>query len=77
MLFLNNLWFYHSLSFRFKCDPFDTSASQTALVNAAQDLKNMQKAVGKIGVDGKLEESMSMPNIRGYGFVATPSPAPG
>ena len=63
--------------FRFKSDPFDSAASQTSLVQAAHDRANMQKAVGKVGVDGKLEQPMEPPKVLGYSFVSTPSPMPG
>lgn len=62
---------------RFNSDPFDSVASQSSLMKASQEHSNFQKAVGKIGVDGKLEQSSATPNVRGYNFVGTPSPAPG
>ena len=63
---------------RFYENPFDNYASQTAMIKATRDHANLQKAVGKIGIDGKLEQTDdSLANIRGYTFVATPSPAPG
>lgn len=32
---------------------------------------------GKVGVDGKEMMPLATPKVNGYGFVATPSPAPG
>lgn len=46
-------------------------------MQAAQDKANMQKAIGKVGVDGKLEQPIETPQVKGYSFVATPSPMPG
>ena len=63
--------------FRFKSDPFNSTASQTAMAKASQEQADMKKAVGKIGVDGKLEDANQTPNVQGYSFVGAPSPAPG
>ena len=63
---------------RFNENPFDNYASQAAMIKATRDHANLQKAVGKIGIDGKLEQTDdSLANLGGYTFVATPSPAPG
>ena len=45
----------------------------TAQSAAAQ----VQLKLGKIGHDGKELMPEQSPQINGYGFVATPSPAPG
>ncbi|XP_065663372.1 splicing factor ESS-2 homolog [Hydra vulgaris] len=62
---------------RFKSDPFDSAASHASLVRATQDLSSLRKKTGKVGVDGHLEHQNVTPTVQGYGFVATPSPAPG
>ena len=60
---------------RFQSNPFDGRKNKDTLKQAAVDKANLHS--GKIGHDGK-ELQMSMtPTVNGYGFVATPSPAPG
>ena len=65
------------ICFRFKSDPFDSVASHASLVRATQELSSLRKKTGKVGVDGHLEHQNATPTVQGYGFVATPSPAPG
>ena len=59
---------------RIKSNPFvpqkNKETSQTGIVKAP-------KSTGKIGPDGKEIMPQQMPAVQGYGFVATPSPAPG
>lgn len=63
---------------RFKSDPFDNQVSQAALMKASQIQANLKKTIGKIGVDGKLEnQDMEAGDVGGYQFVPQPSPAPG
>ena len=62
---------------RFQADPFDSYSSKQAMLEAVQSHSEMQKAVGKVGVDGKIEQTTDTPMVRGYGFIAPPSPAPG
>jgi len=47
------------------------------MAKASQEQADLKKAVGKIGVDGKLEDGNQTPNVQGYSFVGAPSPAPG
>uniref|UniRef100_A0A0A9YSI1 Protein DGCR14 n=1 Tax=Lygus hesperus TaxID=30085 RepID=A0A0A9YSI1_LYGHE len=58
----------------FRSKPFDESENKERI----QDLAIIQARTldGKIGVDGK-EVVSDVPKINGYGFVKTPSPAPG
>ena len=60
---------------RFDGDPFNSVSCKAALNEAATEHANIKKQVGKIGADGKVEAAT--PKVQGYGFVATPSPAPG
>ena len=48
-------------------------------MKASEEQASMRKAVGKIGVDGKMEEGAGgeTPGMRGYQFVGTPSMTPG
>ena len=62
---------------RFNADPFNSFACKAALTEAASVNANIKKQVGKVGVDGSLEAASVTPTAKGYGFVATPSPAPG
>jgi len=60
---------------RFKDDPFKDGLVQTKL---AQKINENKNAAGeKIGHDGKSVIPQESPRVRGYGFVATPSPMPG
>lgn len=36
-----------------------------------------QRSTGKIGPDGKEILPQQLPTVQGYGYIATPSPAPG
>ena len=65
--------------FRFREDPFNSNAGRQALMKASEEQASMRKAVGKIGVDGKMEEGAGgeTPGMRGYQFVGTPSMTPG
>ncbi|BFZ19112.1 hypothetical protein BsWGS_22151 [Bradybaena similaris] len=60
---------------RFRHCPFSNSKSREAMQKAAsfQALINQ----GKIGHDGKEIQASQSPQVNGYGFVGTPSPAPG
>eukprot|EP00112_Aurelia_sp_Birch-Aquarium-sp1_P017013 Seg3906.3 transcript_id=Seg3906.3/GoldUCD/mRNA.D3Y31 product="Splicing factor ESS-2" protein_id=Seg3906.3/GoldUCD/D3Y31 len=60
---------------RFDGDPFNSVSCRVALNEAASEHANIKKQVGKIGADGNVEAAT--PKVKGYGFVATPSPAPG
>jgi len=62
---------------RFAHDPFNSVSCKTALSEAANEHSDMKRQVGKIGVDGALEAPNATPKVKGYGFLATPSPAPG
>ena len=60
---------------RFQITPFDEQQSQRTIHEAASvQALYMQ---GKIGVDGKEILPQESPKVNGYGFTATPSPAPG
>lgn len=60
---------------RFKNDPFpDESCDGKLAAAAATRLATKQ---GKIGVDGLVQGASETPRVNGYGFVVTPSPAPG
>ena len=56
-------------------NPFDESRSKEQVQQAAssQAIANF----GKIGHDGKEMVPAESPKVGGYGFVGTPSPAPG
>ncbi|XP_077534147.1 ess-2 splicing factor homolog [Haemaphysalis longicornis] len=56
--------------------PFDESANRAALAQAAD--AQAKALEGKLGVDGReLLPGTGSPKVGGFGFVATPSPAPG
>ena len=60
---------------RFKAAPFDTEKNKKQLLEAAMtQAKTLQ---GRIGADGKEILPSATPKVNGYGFVVTPSPAPG
>ncbi|KAL7986814.1 hypothetical protein Chor_013097 [Crotalus horridus] len=59
---------------RFLKDPFSQAVSKTQLQQAAA--LNAQYKQGKVGPDGKELIPQESPKVNGYGFVATPSPAP-
>lgn len=51
-------------------------------MKASVDQASMRKAIGKIGVDGRMEETApgadgAPPGTKGYQFVGTPSMTPG
>nr|XP_021138611.1 protein DGCR14 [Columba livia] len=60
---------------RFVKDPFCQAVSKSQLQQAAA--LNAQYKQGKVGPDGKELIPQESPKVNGYGFVATPSPAPG
>ncbi|KAL4222927.1 DiGeorge syndrome critical region protein 14 [Mactra antiquata] len=60
---------------RFHLNPWNSHKSKEVLKQAASDKALMHS--GKIGHDGKEVEVTMTPKVNGYGFVATPSPAPG
>ncbi|XP_059839219.1 splicing factor ESS-2 homolog [Hypanus sabinus] len=60
---------------RFQSDPFSQTLSRSQLQQAAA--LNAQFKQGKVGPDGKELIPQESPKVNGYGFVRTPSPAPG
>ncbi|XP_071066025.1 splicing factor ESS-2 homolog isoform X2 [Dasypus novemcinctus] len=60
---------------RFLKDPFSQALSRSQLQQAAA--LNAQHKQGKVGPDGKELIPQEPPRVGGFGFVATPSPAPG
>ncbi|XP_053443491.1 splicing factor ESS-2 homolog isoform X1 [Nycticebus coucang] len=60
---------------RFLGDPFSQALSRCQLQQAAA--LNAQHKQGKVGPDGKELIPQESPRVGGFGFVATPSPAPG
>ncbi|XP_075072192.1 splicing factor ESS-2 homolog [Mixophyes fleayi] len=60
---------------RLQKDPFSQALSKTQLQHAAA--LNAQYKQGKVGPDGKELIPQESPKVNGFGFVATPSPAPG
>jgi len=56
-------------------NPFNTDKNKESLTQAASALAKIQP--GRIGPDGKEILPAQSPKVGGYGFVATPSPAPG
>ncbi|MBN3287016.1 ESS2 factor, partial [Polyodon spathula] len=60
---------------RFQGDPFSKALSKTQLQQAAA--LNAQFKQGKVGPDGKDLLAQDSPKVNGYGFLGTPSPAPG
>lgn len=60
---------------RLQHNPFDERQSKETITELA---KSQAKVLsGKIGVDGNVVDSQIGPNVRGFGFVKTPSPCPG
>lgn len=53
--------------------PENTCSEQLAMATATHNAAQR----GKIGVDGHLQKPTETPKVNGYGFVGTPSPAPG
>ena len=60
---------------RFTESPFNVDRSKESLTQAASAQARVQP--GRIGPDGKEILPAQSPKVGGYGFVATPSPAPG
>ncbi|XP_005102187.1 splicing factor ESS-2 homolog [Aplysia californica] len=60
---------------RFQHAPFNTTKSKEAMQQAASFKALINK--GKIGHDGKEMLQSQSPQVNGYGFMRTPSPAPG
>ncbi|KAI8783043.1 protein DGCR14 [Biomphalaria glabrata] len=60
---------------RFQYNPFNNARSKEAMQKAASFKALINQ--GKIGHDGKEIQPSQSPQVNGYGFVATPSPAPG
>ena len=60
---------------RFVVDPFNQEKSKETITQAASFQAMMLQ--GKVGADGKDILPTQSPHVAGYGFVATPSPAPG
>lgn len=61
---------------RLEQSPFDENANKEALAQAAN--AQAKALEGKLGVDGReLQPGTASPKVGGFGFVATPSPAPG
>ncbi|KAL3857379.1 hypothetical protein ACJMK2_012054 [Sinanodonta woodiana] len=60
---------------RFKGRPWNERQSKTLLKQAASEKAHVNQ--GRIGHDGKEVILQQSPMVNGYGFVATPSPAPG
>lgn len=60
---------------RFSGDPFSKALNKSQIQQAAA--LNAQFKQGKVGPDGKELIPHESPSVNGYGYVATPSPAPG
>ncbi|KAH9525453.1 Splicing factor ESS-2 [Bulinus truncatus] len=60
---------------RFQYNPFNNARSKEAMQRAASFKALINQ--GKIGHDGKEIQPSQSPEVNGFGFVATPSPAPG
>lgn len=60
---------------RFVGDPFSKALNKSQIQQAAA--LNAQFKQGKVGPDGKELIPHESPNVNGYGFERTPSPAPG
>lgn len=60
---------------RLACNPFNEQQNKETIHQLAS--QQAQALEGKIGVDGKELTLNSTPKVNGYGFVKTPSPAPG
>jgi len=59
----------------FTRNPFDEQQNRETIHLLAQS--QAQTLEGKIGVDGKELIHSETPKVNGFGFVKTPSPAPG
>ncbi|GAB5579290.1 splicing factor ESS-2 homolog isoform X2 [Prionailurus iriomotensis] len=63
---------------RFLRDPFSQALSRSQLQQAAAlNAQTSSHKQGKVGPDGKELIPQDSPRVGGFGFVATPSPAPG
>jgi len=60
---------------RFTATPFNADKNKQSLSGAAS--AQARVLAGQIGPDGKEILPAQSPRVGGYGFVATPSPAPG
>ncbi|XP_074642191.1 splicing factor ESS-2 homolog [Tubulanus polymorphus] len=60
---------------RFKSNPFNVSKNKETIANAASTQAIVRH--GRVGADGKELLPLTSPHVNGFGFVATPSPAPG
>ena len=60
---------------RFTVAPFNVDKNKQSLSGAAA--AQTRVVAGQIGPDGKEILPAQSPRVGGYGFVATPSPAPG
>lgn len=60
---------------RFSGNPFAVSTHKSNMAQAVAQQASKQQ--GKIGPDGKELVTAEGATVNGYGFVATPSPAPG
>ena len=60
---------------RFTSNPFATGENSKSIKDAANTQTSL--LLGKVGVDGKEVLPRATPTVNGYGFVATPTPAPG
>ncbi|CAL1569432.1 unnamed protein product [Knipowitschia caucasica] len=60
---------------RFITDPFSKALNKSQIQQAAA--LNAQFKQGKVGPDGKELIPQESPSVNGFGYVATPSPAPG
>ena len=60
---------------RLEGNPFDEKQNKEVIQELAHSQARAQE--GKIGVDGKVVTAGEEPTVNGYGFMATPSPAPG
>ena len=60
----------------FQGNPFSIRAGQSSSLAKSAALKASLKS-GRVGHDGKEIASSQTPKVNGYGFVGTPSPAPG
>ncbi|XP_064619328.1 splicing factor ESS-2 homolog [Lineus longissimus] len=60
---------------RFKQNPFNIALNKTSIASAAAAQAIARQ--GKLGVDGKEVLPDTEPRVNGFGFMGTPSPAPG
>ncbi|EDO41932.1 predicted protein [Nematostella vectensis] len=60
---------------RFSRNPFPDASCSGMLADASAAKLAQQQ--GKIGVDGQVIAPSETPKVNGFGFIATPSPAPG